>query len=352
MREPQRRKDAKAKFAAIALRLCVFAVPFLSLHGALDSAVYADTVWLRNKATAGEYAVEGRIVDYTGEWITIERSRGSTKRYRVARIARTEIDWPAEYRQGQELLADHKWAEAAEILSQAASRKQMSWSQRFKMTDLLRCRSALGQPRRAGELFLAIIRSDPSTPAWAYAPLPWYASDAVDSKTAEDWLANSQPAAQLLGAAWLLKGPRQRAASTVLRKLVENEQPQIRTLAAAQLWRLRLTSATTSEADGWAEQIRQMPANLRWGPEHFLAQVLLRQKRYDEAALTALRGPLEARMPHRDAARGLTVGARSLLASGHPGEAERLLEEVRREYGDTPQSQDAEALLARIQPQR
>ncbi|MEM6331442.1 MAG: hypothetical protein AAF790_14520, partial [Planctomycetota bacterium] len=156
-----------------------------------------------------------------------------------------------------------------------------------------------------------------------------------------------EDAARLLGAAWLLNTPQQAAAATQLRSLTRSRQPAIAGLAEAQLWRLSLVRADAAQANRWATRVDALPDALRCGPRHLLAQAYLRQKRYDAAAVAALREPLTGGAPHRLAARGLLLAGRALQAAGRTDEAEALLAEVVRVYSDTPQKQDAQALLSR-----
>lgn len=305
----------------------------------------ADTVTLRSPSGGPSYTVEGTITDYRGGQLTIDQGRGRAKAYPAGRVVRIETTWPDGYQAAKAALDGKQWSAAARGFAAAARAESRPWAKRRLLVDLLRCRLALGEIRRAGDLLIALDTSDPATPAWALAPLPWYASDEVAAAAARVWLARPEESARLLGAAWLLATPDRSAAQAELRSLTRSRRPTIARLAECQLWRLDLLRADRRQTDRWAERVAALPTELAPGPRHLLAQAYLRQKRYDEAALTALEYPLTGRSPHRLAARGLLLAAKALLAASHADEATRLLNEITCDYADTPQRQDAKALL-------
>ncbi|MEM8865294.1 MAG: hypothetical protein AAGF31_07060 [Planctomycetota bacterium] len=310
----------------------------------------ADTVTLR-PLTRGDrpYSVEGTITDYRGDKVTIKSGRGVTKTYPAGRVLEIDTTWPAEYVAAQQAIEEKAWQTAAKQLTNVIRSEQRAWARRWLVADLLRCRLALGQWEQAGELLIALDTSDPTTRAWSLAPLPWFAADDITPSDARAWLDRPEESARLLGAAWLLTTPEQRLARGELRSLARSKRPAIASLAECQLWRLDLVQADARQTDRWEDRLQAIPAHLQAGPQHLLAHVYLRQKRYDDAALIALQAPLTGVAPHRLSARGLLLAAKALSAASHDEEAQVLLEEITTEYADTPQRQDAAALLARIE---
>ena len=315
------------------------------LAAALATATaHADTVWLRPPSGGELYAVEGTIADYTGEALTLVQPTGRPKRYPAERVARIETVYTAPHVAGRQLLEMKKWIDAASRLVAASREESRKWARRQALADLMRSYAALGQTKQAGDLMIALASSDPATPAWSEAPLPWFASDAISVSDARAWLARSEDSARLLGAAWLLGTSDRAIAMTELRTLTRSERPSIARLAEAQLWRLDLQRADDAQVDRWASRVQSLPAILRPGPRHLLAQAYLRQKRYDEAALAALEAPLTGAGSYRLAARSLLLAARSLQKAGHHDEADKLLGEIIQDYADTPWRQDAQSL--------
>ncbi len=305
-----------------------------------------DTVVLRSPQSDGpSYAVEGVVVDSTGTAVTLESTGTRKRRYPAERVVRIETDWPANALQARQSMAAKKWVPAADQYTGAIHDESRRWARRQLQTELMQCRCALGQAKRAGDLLLAIDAEDPQSPAWQWAPLPWYGSEEVSPSDASAWLDRREEAARLLGAAWLLHTARRELATTELRSLTRSGRENIAWLAETQLWRLRLMVADRRQTDRWAARLESMPPNLQPGPQHLMAQAYWRQKRYDEAALMALRAPLTGQAARRLAARGLLLAGRAMRAAKRNEEARRLLTELANEYRDTPWRQDAAQLL-------
>lgn len=349
-------KDAEQRRRAATLRTMGRSRTTTPTHAALLLALViapsnvrpalADRVTLAPADPGGrEYSVEGAIADYRGDALVLRLGGGGTKSYPTRRVVRIETDWPAGHTDAQRSMGQRDWPRAIGLLTAAGRAEQRPWARRAILVDLLRCRLAAGQWRAAGELLITIDADDPKTLAWRFAPLPWFASDAVGPDDARQWLARSDEAARLLGAAWLLNTSQRGAAQAELRSLARSRRPAIATLAECQLWRLSIVRADESQADRWASRLKSIPSHLTAGPQHLLAQAYLRQKRYDEAALAALEAPLTGRAPHRLAARGLLLAAKATQSAGHQAEPRLLLTEITRDYADTPQRLDAEAML-------
>lgn len=333
--------------------LARFAV-FASL-GMLTRFACADTVTL-SPAAAGDrsYVVEGTIIDYRGDRLVMEPERSSPgtgnpgtgkKSYPADRVVAFTTAWPAEYETAQQAMRERRWSDAASELRQATRNEKRDWAKRWFATDLMRCQLAMGQASQAGDLLIALDAADPKTPAWQLAPLPWYATNDVSQRDAQKWLNRREEAARLLGAAWLLNTNQRTAARVELQSLARSTHASVAALAECQLWRLNLMQADRRQADRWATRLTAMPTNIAAGPRHLLAQAYLRQKRYDEAALAALRDTLQPNPSHRLKARSLLLAARALIASERTDEAHILLGEILQDYPDTPIEPDAQALL-------
>lgn len=311
------------------------------------AAAAEDVVYLLPEGQEhGRLAVEGEIVDYTGQAITIARPSGQPRRYAAGRVLKIEIEWGDAQEAGRRALAEHDFAAAARHLAEANRVERRVWVRRLILADLMRAYEALGRMEQAGELFLVLVQSDPSTPAFADAPLAWFADDRVGRAQAEAWLnTGDQPAAVLLGASYLLSTTAAPAARQSLVGLLEHPDPRIATLAEAQLWRADLLRATAADAKRWATRIEQMADPLQSGPYFVLGQTRERLDRADDAALAYLRVPVLFPERRELAARALVAAGRTMRRAGHADEATRMWNEVLANYPDTPSQAEAQQLL-------
>jgi len=322
-------------------------VLLILLSMAAHTALAEDTVYLLPEGQEhGRMAVRGEIVDYTGEAITIAGSAGAPLRYPAEQVLEIETEWHTAHRAGREALANHDFEAAVRHLTEANRAEQRVWVRRLILADLMRAYSALGRPEQAGEVLLAVMQSDPSTPALADAPLAWFPDDRVSRAKAQSWLAKSeQPAAVLLGASYLLSTSAATDARQALFELTRHNDPRITALAEAQLWRSELLRSDADDVARWAARIEQMPETLRAGPYYVLGQAYDRLGLPDAAALAYLHVPLLFPERRELAARALVSAGRLSSRGGFREEAASMWNEVMKVYADTPQSAEAEQLL-------
>ena len=261
---------------------------------ATDAARAEDVVYLTPEGQAhGRLAVRGEIVDYTGEAITIAGPTGQPRRYPAERVVNIETKWVDAHQAGRDALAKHDFEAAARRLSEANRAEQRVWARRLILADLMRAYAALGKPEQAGEVLLALVQSDPPTPALAEAPLAWFPDDRVGRAKADAWLAKKdQPVAVLLGASYLLSTSAATDARKALYDLLRQSDPRIVALAEAQLWRSDLPRSDQADVTRWATQAEQLPESLRAGPYYVLGQAYERLGLPDDAALAYLHVPV------------------------------------------------------------
>jgi len=319
----------------------------IAAYLAAQSARAEDVVYLKPAGSdAGRATLRGNILDYTGQFITIERATGEPRRYPAGRVLDIQTEWTEPHRAGRDALAKHDYQTAAQNLSDADRVEPRVWARRMILADLMRCHEALGQPQQAGVLFLVLAQSDPTTPAYADAPLAWFADDRVSRTQAEAWLGTQeQPAAVLLGASHLLTTTEGGPARQALSGLMRHDDARVAALAEAQLWRAEVVRATPADAARWARRVEQMPESVRAGPYFVLGQAYDRLGMADEAMLAYLRAPLLTETRRELAARALVAAGRVAGRAGHPGDAKTLLEEVLRDYPQTLQAAEAKQLL-------
>jgi tetratricopeptide (TPR) repeat protein len=222
--------------------------------------------------------------------------------------------------------------EAYRAAQKAESRR---WVAHRMTPQLMHCLELQGRFDLAGEAFLHLVAQDPETPYFAAVPLAWRSStaDAAVYARAKTWLENErEPIALLLGASWLLSGPERPRAIGVLTTLSTHSDRRIARLAAAQLWRTKLVSASSADVTRWQVQVANMPETLRGGPMLVLGDALQRQRRTDDAALAYLQASLRYSDRELLAAEGLLAAARLLENARREGDAQRLYRELQAKH--------------------
>ena len=296
------------------------------------------------------FGIEGQVLDYTGREIVIRLDRGTERRVPADRVVEIQTAWPPGYEEGLRALAEKDFPAAQENLIAANRAESRAWARRLILAGLARAMLGLGHADQAGEVVLAILASDPASPHLDLLPLAWSGDAEVPPQKAQAWLAQPDlPAANLLGASYLLSTAKQMDAAEVLRRLTAVPDARIATLAEAQLWRTRVATADAAEVARWQAAIEQMPVELQAGPYFVVGEALRRLGRQDEAALALLRVPVHAPEKSGLAARALLAAAESLRDAGHPDEALRLAREILRDHAETPSAKTAEELVRMLQ---
>ena len=340
------------KFWRIRLRMIVAVVAALHLVWFAAPLMAEDAVVLRSESGAGEFRVPGEIIDYTGRAIRIRSDQGLERSYAADRVVRIETEWTLEHVAGDEAQAAGQFAAAIEQYRRAVQTEPRTWVRRKILAELVWCYRAAGRQEAAGDAFLLLLSSDPATPYFDSIPLAWLPTEAVSPQRATAWLERDDlPAAQLLGASYLMSGAQRGAALAALDQLAQHDDPRIAALAIAQRWRAEAFQATAAETAAWMQVIEQMPEPLRGGAYFVLGQTLARQRRHDEAALALLRVPILFDRDRELAAAALVLAGQSLEQASQPDEARRLYQEAIDAYGDSRWRSEARARLEQLAPQ-
>ena len=258
----------------------------------------------------------GTIDDYTGQGLTITLATGRQEKIEAEKIVAIQTPAIAEELSGDGLVQEIKIAQAIEAYQQAKRLEPRKWVARRIMAKLVDCYERQDKIDQAGDEFLAIVAVDSETPHFAAIPLAWRAPSTAPLR-AKAWLGSKNPAAQLLGASWLVAGSDRSAAINTLKSLSGELDPGIAHLATAQLWRTTLVTASTADVARWQQHVERMPARLRAGPSLVLGDALARLDRADDALLAYLQTPL-------------VYSERKTLASEGYLSASRLLEKMGR----------------------
>jgi tetratricopeptide (TPR) repeat protein len=288
------------------------------------------------KEGRGRSRIAGQILDYTGQGLRLMLPSGREQTFASDRVVEVETAWQPDHAAGDRLFGEGKYAQALPLYRQSLGKEHRPWARRRILAQCVWCCRCLEQWEQAGDAFLVLYDSDPSTQYFASIPLAWGAaqlSSASVERRAADWLARPDSrAASLLGASWLLTtASRQDASEAVLQRLASDRDARIAFLAESQLWRTRAATAAP-QADHWRERIEQMPEDLRPGPYFTYGRALARLGCREQAALAFLRVPI-LYPSHRDlAAESLLAAGRELELSGQVDEAVGLYREVTADY--------------------
>ena len=313
-----------------------------------------DVVYLTaSPASASLTTVTGEVLDFTGQELTMRLPSGQEQRYTRSRIVRVETDRLPEHKLALKLIEQQDDAAALAQLNEAYRLERRRWVLREILSLRVRCRHEMGQFGLAGEEFLVLVRSDPSTLHFDCIPLSWTplpAGPDLQSK-ARTWLVQrDQPVAVLLGASYLISLGQGGEALDALRRLTLQDDRRIVALALAQSWRVRQAEASDREIEQWLRELETMPEEIRGGPYYLVGQTLARRQDLQRATLLLLRFALLRPYPRGLAARALGDAADMLARLGQTNESERLQDELIREYSRTPVA--AEVLRQRGRPVR
>ncbi len=269
----------------------------------------------------------GTIENYSGAGLVLTLANGRQETIEVEKVLTLQTPSTAEETAGDALLAENKIADATTAFEKAKRSETRQWVVRRIRAKLIDCYERLKKLDVAGDEFLAIVAEDSETPYLAVAPFAWRTSDAPPLRAAA-WLAAREPAAQLLGASWLLASPERAAAIKVLKSLSSDLDPHIAHLATAQLWRTTVVTVTQAEAARWQQQVERMPANLRGGPTLIVGDALARLNSSDDALLAYLQTPLVYSERKVLAREGYVSAAQLLKKLGRAEDAARILREA------------------------
>jgi hypothetical protein len=178
--------------------------------------------------------------------------------------------------------------------------------------------------------------------AWRPAP-----PSASLERKAQEWLAREQPpASRVLGASWLLGGPRQMEATAVLEELARSSDARVAGLAAIQLWRTRLVTAKSADIRVWRDRLETMPPEVQAAGWYVLGDLHSRQDQAEQAALAYVKVPVLFRKQRMLAADALLAAGGQLEKMGQSDQAQGLYREVVRDFGHLPAAGLAQKRLA------
>jgi len=299
--------------------------------------------------------ITGEVVDFTGTELRIRVLGGNERKFSAERVIEIETIRTPEQLAGNALLAEGKYHQALAKLRAGLDddKEQRGWVRREIVTQIVRCYQGLGQTTAAGDTFLNLVRSDPSTRSFDCIPLAWLpaATPAELQSAAQNWLSREESnstaaaAARLLGAGHLLSTPNRDAALAELQRLAGSDDLRIAALAKAQLWNAQLAIADDSDIRGWAIAVEQMPEAIRAGPYFVLGRALARRQRFEQAATALLRVAILYPDERELAARSLVEAGACLAQLHQPQEAIALFREVLEQHPESAAAAEAQTRM-------
>lgn len=308
-----------------------------------------DDIYLRDKDGKAGRRVQGTVVDFTGEQLTVRTSVGRDETIPTERIERVETYKGDDHLAGDKAFQQRQYANALTYYGKAIRAEQRRWMRRQILARSIQCYANTGQVERAGEGFRYLYQDDPATQFFSCIPLCWRTQQPTPTllQQARTWIATEKdPISVLMGASWLLATQERAQAVAALQKLSLQPDARIAMLATAQLWRTRLIVAEAAEIDQWRGQLERIPADLQVGPHFVLGLALARMKQHQPAALSFLRAPILAHEQLDLAAAGTLEAARQLELLGRTTQARRLYEELVTQYDGTAAAAEAKARTA------
>ncbi len=291
----------------------------------------------------------GQILDYTGTELKLRSSLGRDESIPAARIVEVQTPWSAAHSAARENRAAGKLDEALAAFRQAKRDERRPFAVRQIMAELSGTYLELDRIDAAGDEWLAILASDPTTQHFDVMPMAWKAAALAGpaENRAAAWLAvRDVPAARVLGASWLLAGRYRTEAIAAIDELVRDADPRVSGLAQIQSWRTKLVSATPAETARWQAQLEAMPASVQAAGWYVLGDILARQQQPEQAALAYLKVPLLFGKQRAMAADALLAAGKQLEKMGQAKEASRLFRELAEDYPHLPAGEQAARRLA------
>jgi len=256
-----------------------------------------DRVTLQPENSEGLLTLTGDILDFTDTTVLMRVRTHGEQRYAASQVVAFDVFRNEAQRLGEEHLTKGDTDSAIDAFEQALAAEQRDWLRQEILAGLVRTHRQRGELDRASTRFVELISREPLSRQWRVAPLVWAPESISDAlrRQAKTWLVARDEAGKLLRASMLLDDPEAGASAQLeLKRLAGEAEQRVRSLAAAQLWRLDLQGAglTDIELDRRRRAIEQMPESIRGGPWYLLGQFHLRRRELEESVAAMMWLPL------------------------------------------------------------
>ncbi|MGQ9562841.1 MAG: tetratricopeptide repeat protein [Thermogutta sp.] len=298
----------------------------------------------------GIQRLQGTVVDVSGEGIVLELKDHFPRKIPPEQLIRIETRYSEKFWDAQGAVEAGRLDEAIQLLLNARGEEKRLWVRGEITAYIIRLLQAKERYAEAAREFLASdFAGDTRSPYWSCVPLIWFQEMAVSSlsQDATGWVVSNRPEQQLLGASYLLGGPRQSQAVATLERLRVSSDRVVALLAAAQLWRREIQTADGRKISGWEKAVDDLPGGLRAGPCYVIAEAWRAQRETERALIAYLKPPILWPENRRIAARCLWEAA-NLLEKGQGQSAARadsniqklqastLYQELAKRYPESP----------------
>ena len=230
---------------------------------------------------AVEYTQEiGIILDWNSKRIVIVRPDAERETTIPGdSVSRIEPTWTqpnaAEFHR---LFVEREFTAAIKLGSETIKKPGTPvWQQRIILAEMIESMMAIGKPSLACQLYVSLAAENSPQLLLSTIPLSWgddklEADAAKIQPMASDWLLSENEAHQLLGAGWLLKGPKRLLAIETLTSLSKSKSAWIASYARCQLWRIAPPAEIQSTLlPKWIADRDRIPLAMQAGPSMLLA---------------------------------------------------------------------------------
>jgi tetratricopeptide (TPR) repeat protein len=339
-------------FAALRMTICGTAVvPFVVLLVGQFATAEDIVIVKSGKDGADQLKRKGEIIDYTGRGVRVRGISGRSKTIPLDEVIRIETPLCDSHELGNVAMTAGDYEKAVEHFETAVrnSEETRTWMRRQILASVIQCQHSLGKHDVACHYFVGLLRNDADTPHFDAIPLAWLPSQRLGERQAERWIADDVPAARLLAASYLLATGLREKAIGELQKIVQADKSRVALLAEAQLWRVKVATASAEAVQQWARRVESIPQPLRGGPHYVVGQARAKLGDHDQAAIAFMHVPILFSHQSGLAAESLLAAGRSLTYSKRNTAAARLFHEVIRDYPKLPVAAEAQQRLEAIQ---
>jgi len=298
-----------------------------------------DRVDMVHRTTGQQQTISGRVIDYNGRFLTLQRVGGQQEQIASSRVRKVKTSRTKQHIRADQLLAEHQFEQALAAYQQAVKEETRQWVRQEILAQWVWCYRSLGLVEQAGDAFLKLVlASDPQTLYFQAIPLNWgkqTVSPALEGQ-AQVWLTgSSSTASRLMGASWLLGTSQRSLAIDVLKQLATQEDIRIALLAEFQLWRTQQATISLQGLNQWEQQLTRLPVKLRAGPYYLLATGFSRHQQHDRAIVSWMRVPINYPRHFHLSSESLLGAARELDRVKRAPQARNVYQEIVRRYTNT-----------------
>ena len=315
------------------------------------------TVTLRTaNQTQSQIRFQAEIITYNDHRLVVRLPGGNLRNYAYHDVLSVDIEKNKSHLEADLLFEKGDWTEAERLYLRALEDERdpkRFWTREELRAQLIKTCLAQGDITKSTELFRALYQLDSQTRFFHVIPLAWdpMAVPMNSGPLATRWMNDSQSTVtRLIGVSYLIQTPGEKSATHLLeRDLTKDSDPRIRSLARAQLWRNKITTASLQETRVYHTQVLHMPRSLRAGPYYLLGKTYSHLRKPQESAMAMLWIPLVYNTHPELASAAEVHAARSLHTIGQNAESIILLQEVLNRFQTTRASREARKLLGNWQ---